>query len=292
MSLHKERTGADIPERRINRLDDKPSFQLRYGNWALIAGASHGIGAAFARQLAAQGMNCILVARNETALESLKAELEAQHGVQALCVKQDLSATDATARLLEATGNRQVGLVIYNAGGDPFISQFLNTDAEQWMTLLRMNTQTVMDISHAFGGRMIERGRGGLLLVGSHAALGGVRKLGMYSATKGFSLNLGESLWAEWKDQGVDVLNLLISTVDTPTMRETMQRLNIPNAMTMPLPQADDIACLALQQLRNGPTLIHPEDLAVPAGEGSPGSLRRDHVITKSTEAAQFIGND
>ncbi|WP_150304368.1 SDR family NAD(P)-dependent oxidoreductase [Pseudomonas saliphila] len=281
-----------MSEEILNQLDDAPAFHQRYGDWALIAGASHGIGAAFARQVAAQGLNCILVARNETALESLKAELEAQHGIQALCVTQDLSAADATARLIEATGTRQVGLVIYNAGGDPFISQFLNTDAEHWMKLLRMNTQTVMDISHAFGGRMIERGRGGLLLVGSHAALGGVRKLGMYSATKAFSLNLGESLWAEWKDRGVDVLNLLISTVDTPTMRETMQRLNIPNAMTMPLPQADDIARLALQELRNGPTLIHPEDLAVAAGAASPGSLRRDHVMKKSTEAAQFIGND
>ncbi|MEH6386325.1 MAG: SDR family NAD(P)-dependent oxidoreductase [Pseudomonas profundi] len=277
---------------RTNQLDDAPAFCRRYGDWALIAGASHGIGAAFARQVAAQGLNCILVARNETALESLKAELEAQHGIQALCVTQDLSAADATSRLLGAIGSRQVGLVIYNAGGDPFISQFLNTDAEHWMKLLRMNTQTVMDISHAFGGRMMEQGRGGLLLVGSHAALGGVRKLGMYSATKAFSLNLGESLWAEWKDRGVDVLNLLISTVDTPTMRETMQRLNIPNAMTMPLPQADDIARVALQELRNGPTFIHPEDLEVAAGAASPGNLRRDHVMKKSAEAAQFIGND
>lgn len=267
------------------------SFPHRYGPWALIAGASHGVGAAFAQQVAARGLNCILVARNQSALQSLKQQLESRYGVEVLTISQDLSAANATSRLLAATGTRQVGLLIYNAGGDPFISQFLNTDAERWKSLLRLNAQTVLEASHAYGGQMLARRRGGLILVGSHAALGGVRKLGMYSATKAFSLNLGESLWAEWKDQGVDVLNLLISTVDTPMMRQTMQRLNIPNAMTMQLPQADDIARLALQELPNGPTLVHPEDLVRRNDdEPSPGHRRREHVVSKSAEAAVFIG--
>jgi len=267
-------------------------FLGRYGPWALVAGASHGIGSEFTRQVAAQGLNCILVARNEDTLQSLKSSLEGEYGVKVLIVTQDLSAPDAAARLLRATGERQIGLLIYNAGGDPFISQFLNTDAESWMSLLRLNTQTVLETSHTYGKRMVERGQGGVILVGSHAALGGVRKLGMYSATKAFSLNLGESLWAEWKDRGVDVLNLLISTVDTPMMRETMQRLNIPDAATMNLPQADDIVRLALAALPNGPTLVHPQDLESPDGELSLGDRRREHVINKSAEAAMFIGRD
>jgi len=202
---------------------------------------------------------------------------------------------DATARLLDATGTRQVGLVIYNAGGDPFISQFLNTDGEQWMKLLRMNTQTVMDISHAFGGRMIERGRGGLLLVGSHAALRWCAQAWDVFRNQGLFAKSGVNrLWAEWKDRGVDVLNLLISTVDTPMMRETMQRLNIPNAMTMPLPQADEHRLPgSAATAGTGPTL-HSSRRSCGSGGRSvtrqPETRSRDKQ--KVPRRPQFIGND
>lgn len=265
-------------------------FIHQYGPWALIAGASHGVGAAFAHQVASRGLNCILVARRQGPLESLKTQLQNQYGVEVLILCQDLSVAGAAKRLIEAAEQRQVGLLIYNAGGDPFISQFLNTSTDNWNSLLTMNTQTVMELSHAFGSKMVARRRGGFILVGSHAALGGVRKLGMYSATKAFCLNLGESLWSEWKAHNVDVLNLLISTVDTPTIRETMERLGIPEARTMSLPQARDIAVTALQNLASGPTLVHPDDLE---GNGdSIGSQRRAHVDAKSEEAARFIGSD
>ncbi|MDE1164361.1 MAG: SDR family NAD(P)-dependent oxidoreductase [Pseudomonas sp.] len=265
-----------------------PDFLHRYGPWAVIAGASHGVGAAFAHLLAARGLNCVLVARRGDALAQLQHQLEQQYAVQVLRVTQDLARPDACDQLVTAIGTRQVGLFVYNAGGDPYITRFLATPADDWDALLTLNSQTVMRCSHAFGGAMVARGRGGLLLVGSQAALGGIRKLAMYSATKGFALNLGEALWAEWKDLGVDVLNLLIGTVDTPTMREAMVKLNIPDALTMALPKAQELAQWALQELGNGPTLIHPQDtLAHP-----PGQARRAQVLNKSAEAAVFIGND
>lgn len=267
-------------------------FKRKYGPWAVIAGASHGLGAAFAEQLAARGINCVLVARRREVLADLRQRLIDRHGVEVLLVAQDLSHADAAANLLEAVADREVGLFIYNAGGDPYITRFLDTATDDWASLLRLNTLTVMACSHSFGGAMLDRGHGGLILVGSQAALGGIRKLAMYSATKGFALNLGESLWAEWKGRGVDVLNLLIGTVDTPTMRDAMVKLNIPDALSMVLPKAEDIAALALAELANGPTLIHPEDLSS-AGEGvRPGSARRAHVLEKSAEAAVFIGED
>jgi len=266
-------------------------FKHRYGPWAVIAGASHGVGAAFAHLLAERGLNCVLVARRAEALAQLKHELEQQYAIEVLLVTQDLSHSDATKKLQTAVGEREVGLFIYNAGGDPYITRFLDTSTEDWGALLRLNSLTVMQCSHAFGAPMLERGRGGLLLVGSQAALGGIRKLAMYTATKGFALNLGESLWAEWKDRGVNVLNLLIGTVDTPTMREAMVKLKIPDALTMTLPKAEDLALLALDELGNGPTLIHPED-TLSNRASSPGQARRLHVLNKSAEAAVFIGND
>ena len=267
------------------------AFLHRYGPWAVIAGASHGVGAAFARALAERGLNCVLVARRGDALAQLKGELEQRYAIEVLVVIQDLSQPDTCERLLAAVGERQVGLFIYNAGGDPYITRFLDTSTEDWGALLRLNCLTVMQCSHAFGAAMLERGQGGLLLVGSQAALGGIRKLAMYTATKGFALNLGESLWAEWKDRGVDVLNLVIGTVDTPTMRDAMVKLNIADALTMTLPKADDLALLALEQLGNGPTLIHPEDTLVQV-ETAPGPARRAQVLSKSAQAAVFIGND
>lgn len=267
------------------------AFKHRYGPWAVIAGASHGMGAAFARLLAERGLNCVLVARRGEALAQLKSELQEQYAVEVLVVVQDLSRPDAGEQLLNAVGERDVGLFIYNAGGDPYITRFLDTSADDWSALLRLNCLTVMHCCHAFGAAMLARGQGGLLLVGSQAALGGIRKLAMYTATKGFALNLGESLWAEWKDRGVDVLNVLIGTVDTPTMRDAMVKLKIPDALTMTLPKAQDLALLALEQLGNGPTLIHPEDI-LDNGANAPGPARRAHVLDKSAQAAVFIGND
>ncbi|MGQ7859894.1 SDR family NAD(P)-dependent oxidoreductase [Pseudomonas sp. 32A] len=265
-----------------------PDFVQRYGPWAVIAGASHGVGAAFAHQLAACGLNCVLVARRAEPLAELKAQLEREYAVEVLAVVQDLARHDACEHLVAAVGTRHVGLFVYNAGGDPYITRFIATPADDWERLLCLNSLTVMRCSHAFGGAMLERGRGGLLLVGSQAALGGVRKLAMYSASKGFALNLGESLWAEWKDQGVDVLNVLIGTVDTPTMREAMVKLNIPDALDMVLPQAEELALWALQNLAEGPTLIHPQDTLC----DSPGQARREHVLATSAQAAVFIGKD
>ncbi|HBX55663.1 SDR family NAD(P)-dependent oxidoreductase [Pseudomonas sp. UBA2684] len=268
------------------------AFKHKYGPWAVIAGASHGVGAAFAQQLAAHGLNCVLVARRADALATLQQQLVTRYGIEVVTLSLDLSHADATTRLVAAVAEREIGLLIYNAGGDPYITRFLDTSAVDWSALLRLNTQTVMECCHAFGGRMLERRRGGLILVGSQAALGGVRKLAMYSATKAFAMNLGESLWAEWKERGIDVLNLLIGTVDTPTMREAMVKLNIPDALSMPLAKAEDIVAVALRELANGPTLIHPEDVVASDPQAKPGLARHRHVLKKSAEAALFIGAD
>ncbi|RBL66862.1 short-chain dehydrogenase, partial [Pseudomonas sp. MWU13-2625] len=126
------------------------AFLHRYGPWAVIAGASHGVGSAFARSLAERGLNCVLVARRGDALAQLKNELEDRYAVEVLVVIQDLSHAAACERLQAAVGERQVGLFIYNAGGDPYITRFLDTSAKDWGALMRLNCLTVMQCSHAF----------------------------------------------------------------------------------------------------------------------------------------------
>lgn len=269
-----------------------PDAANQYGPWALIAGASQGVGAAFAHHLAAQGIHCVLVARRSAPLETLRDELVSQYGIDVLLVPLDLSENGAAARLEHAIAGRDIGLFVYNAGGDPYITKFLDTPAAGWASLLRMNTQTVMECCHLFGGRMVQRGRGGIVLLGSHAALGGVRKLGVYSATKAFGLNLGESLWAEWSDKGVHVLNLVIGATDTPHMRASLAKLNIPGAADIALSTPQDVVAAAMRQLPHGPTLIYPDDERSAAGVKPLGIVRREHVLHMSATSAMFIGAD
>ncbi|MBR9909332.1 MAG: SDR family NAD(P)-dependent oxidoreductase [Gammaproteobacteria bacterium] len=264
-------------------------FKQKYGPWALIAGASHGLGAVFARQLASLGLNCVLLSRRPPVLEELQRELESDYGVETLVVGVDLMTEEAVATIIDKVGEREIGLLVFNAGAPPFTENFLKASADEWAGFVRMNTVTVYRCCHHFGGQMVERGKGGVILVGSHAGFGGTRKLSLYTGTKGFILNLGESLWAEWKDLGVDVLNLVIASTDTPTMREHMAAhgMEVPEGMATP----EEIVPLGLAKLGDGPTLVHPDDVDVPAGEKTRGDLRRDHVLESTRISAQFIGD-
>lgn len=267
----------------------RDTFQEKYGPWALIAGASHGLGAVFARQLASLGLNCVLLSRRPAVLEQLGQELQAEYGIDTLVIGADLMTEDAVDQIIREVAGREIGLLVYNAGAPPFTENFLSASTDEWQGFVRMNTVTVYRCCHHFGKQMVDRGHGGVILVGSHAAFGGTKKLSLYTGTKGFMLNFGESLWAEWKDKGVDVLNLVIASTDTPTIREHMAAHGI--AMPEGLVTPEEIIPLGLAKLGDGPTFVHPDDVDVPAGEISRGDLRREHVIDSTAISAQFIGD-
>lgn len=230
---------------------DNAEFAGRYGSWALVAGASEGTGASFARQLAEKGLNLILVARRERPLEQLALELRAAHGIQCLTASIDLAAENAAQQLLNAAGDREVGLLILNAGADPNGAMFLDGAIANWDALAMRNVMTAMRALHAFAAPMRERGRGGLMVVGSGACYGGLPGIGVYAATKAFDLVLCEALWAELEPHGVDVLSYVLGRTDTPAHRELME------ARGMPIPDglADpgDVARLGLERLPFGP---------------------------------------
>lgn len=223
----------------------------RYGPWALIAGASEGTGAEFARQLAAEGMNLILVARREGPLDALAQELSGA-GVKIVTATLDLAKKDAVPRLAEITAPFEVGLLVFNAGADPNGVGFLAGDIAAWTELAMRNCMTVMAACHHFGRLMKERGRGGLLVCGSGVCYGGIPGIGVYGATKAFDLNLMESLWAELKPGGIDVLYLVMGRTDTPAHRlvtEKQGREWQPETMAT----AADVARLGLERLPYGP---------------------------------------
>jgi short-subunit dehydrogenase len=252
-------------------------FARQYGPWALICGASEGTGAAFARQVAASGLNCLLVARREPPLTALAAEIRAASNVECATACVDLAAPDAADRLAAAAGSREIGLFINNAGADPNSSRFLDKDLTAWNELVSRNVMTTMRACHHFGGAMKQRGRGGIVLVGSGACWGGASFLAVYSATKAFDLCFGEGLWAELKPHGVHVLNLILGRTDTPAFRAALALKNLPVPPGLASPE--DVASTGLARLAQGPVHIYGQHDDVVGGATISASARRARVL-------------
>lgn len=228
------------------------SLSEKYGPWALVTGASEGTGRQFAKQIAADGLPVVLVARRPAPLAELADEIRAESGVDCVVASIDLSATDAADQLVAAIGDREIGLYVANAGADPHGSRFLDLDIEPWAELVQRNVFTMMRMCHHLGRAMRDRGRGGILLVNSGAAYGGGSHLAVYTATKAFELNFGESLWAELQPYGVDVLDVVLGMTDTPAFRELLAEKGI-NDVPPGTANPADVASAALSRLANGP---------------------------------------
>lgn len=187
----------------------------RYGPWAVVTGASSGIGQQFAEVLASRGFHLVVTARRLELLEDLKQRLEAMHGGEVIAVQADLSRDNGCEPLLRACDGRDIGLLVSNAGsGIP--GDFATCELARELELIRLNCATPATLVRHFLPRMRESGRGGIILVSSLLGFQGVPFLANYSATKGFLLNFGEALHHENKAAGVDVLVLAPGATATP----------------------------------------------------------------------------
>jgi uncharacterized protein len=220
-------------------------FAERYGPWALVAGASEGVGASAARLLGERGINVVLVSRRQAALEDVAETVVSSTRTVAL----DLSEPNAASLLIRATEDLEIGLLIYNAGADPNMSRFLDKPLDVWQAMLTRNCATVMASTHHFGGLMAERGRGGVVLVTSGAAWAGGSRLAVYGASKAFDLILAESLWVELAPSGVHVLAMVLGRTDTPALRTLIGEREIDG-----LADPDDVVRDMFDNLANGPT--------------------------------------
>jgi short-subunit dehydrogenase len=232
------------------------SFADRYGPWAVIAGASEGTGRAFAQQIAASGVSCILIARREGPLKELADQIRAKGGVakggvECVTAAIDLAKPDACDRIAATVGAREVGLFVSNAGADPNGARFLDRDVSVWRELVRRNVLTMMECCHQFAGPMRSRRKGGLLLVNSGACYAGASFLATYSASKAFDLCFAEGLWAELRAHGVDVLSLVLGMTDTPAFRALLAAKGLPVPPGIATPEA--VAQIGLAQLPHGP---------------------------------------
>lgn len=230
------------------------TFKARYGPVALVTGASSGIGWAFAGELAARGLDVVLVARRIERLNVLAKTLADACDVSARALQIDLSKPGAARQILGATEDLDVGLIVSNAGFGLKGDHAAN-DPQAMTEMLMVNCHAPMQLAHGFMPRLRRRGRGGMIFTSSVEGLLGMPYSAAYSATKGFLNNLGEALWAELKPDGVDVLTLCPGATES----EAAAKQGIdPATMTDVMPAAE-CARLALERLAEGPTYISNE---------------------------------
>jgi short-subunit dehydrogenase len=235
------------------------AFADRYGPWALIAGASEGVGATYARAMAERGLNVVLLARRQTVLDELADTIRADTGVETRVVAVDLATDQAIPTILDATVGLDIGMLMYCAGADPIYQPFLANSVDVALDLVQRNCVVPMQLCHHFAGAMAARGSGGIVLVSSGAGLAGGRNMVAYSATKAFDMVMAEALWAELHDKGVDVLGLVLSVTDTPALRRLLAKRGVLASAddASPIPGAttpDDTVAEAIANLANGPT--------------------------------------
>jgi short-subunit dehydrogenase len=185
--------------RRAARLRD------RYGPWAIVTGASEGIGLAFARELAANGLHLVLVARRRDRLERQACELSSAHGVEVLPVALDLAQPSATEDLVAATSKLDVGLLVAAAGFGTS-GPILEASRQSELEMIDVNCRTVTAQLLAISPRLVQRGRGGIVLMSSLLAFQGVPRAANYAATKAYIQTLAEGLRWELAPHGVDVV--------------------------------------------------------------------------------------
>lgn len=223
-----------------------------YGPWAVIAGGSEGVGSAFADELSKAGLNLVLIARKPGPLEET-AEKVRSNGVQVRTLALDLLSPDAVEQIRQATDDVEVGLLIFNAGANSYGNEFVTGDLDGFRGVIDLNIHRQLELSHLFGAKMKERGRGGIMLLGSLAGYMGAEHQSIYAASKAFSRVFAESLWLELAPHGVHVVELVLGVTRTPAMIRAGLNFDIPGMLVA---EPEDVAREGLEHLTDGPVWV------------------------------------
>jgi short-subunit dehydrogenase len=215
----------------------------------LVTGASRGLGAEFARQLAAKGLNLVLAARSEDQLKELAQVLEREYKINVKIIVIDLSREDLLDPIKKATDTLEIGLLVNNAGLST-VGPFLNLSADFLLKQFHTNARAALVLTRHFGEKMVAKGRGGVIFLSSGSALHGTQFTANYCGTKAYNLMLAEALWAEWKPLGVDALGFIVGLTRTPGMEANEPKPNL----FVPLGQPDKVVRHALRALGKKPS--------------------------------------
>ena len=227
---------------------DTASFRERYGEWALVTGASAGIGAEFSRALAARGMSCVLSARREDRLQALARELEETRRVATRVVSADLAAPDGAERLADAVARLEIGVLVNNAGFG-YAGRFDKLATDRLRAMVQVNCMAPVVLTSRLLPAMRARGRGAIIVTGSVAGRQPLPLHGVYSATKAFDLFLGESLWAELRGSGIDVVVIEPGATSTEFQ-------DVAGEVAHPGEPPDRVVAVALAALGRQPSVV------------------------------------
>jgi uncharacterized protein len=229
---------------------DANRFRKHYGPWAIVAGSSEGLGAAYARALARRGLDLVLVARRADPLERLAADLRTRHRVEVLTIVGDLAAAETTTRLAAEASRLEIGLLVWNAAHAP-VGDFSAMDAGSLERVVDVNVRGPLRLARTVLPGMAARGRGGIVLMSSMAGNQGTARLAAYAASKAFNRVLAEGLWEELAPRGVDVIACTAGAVRTPGYAGASAHRDAPGTL-----DADRVAERTLAALGRGPIVI------------------------------------
>ncbi len=245
-------------------------FSTKYGPWALVVGASEGLGACFAHECAARGLNVGLVARRKAALEAVGEKIREQYGVETRQIIADAGAPDFIAAVRAGIAGLEIGFLIYNAAAEPG-GPFLKIRLDDHLNNINVNCVAPTQMVYWLGAEMCARRRGGIVLVSSSGAFSGLANWASYAAAKSYELILGEGLWDEFRDSGVLATTYVVGSTATPSFKRIQKKLGLPFAADVldpadfppgtPFPRTPEENAAALfPQLEDGPRLYCHEN--------------------------------
>jgi len=227
-------------------------FKSKYGEWALITGGTSGIGEEFAKQLAEQGLNIILVARRQTLLDEKAFSLKNKYSVEVKTIQADLTKNEDIRKVMDGADGLEVGLLIPCAGIENH-GMITRISLEKELALIQLNITTAYTLSHHFASKMVERKRGGILFVSSMIGHMPNPYFANYAGSKAYILNLGMSLNGELKPHGIDVSVLSPGPTETPMLNGSdMNVKDLPMSVQKP----DYVAKVGLDALGKKPVVI------------------------------------
>lgn len=242
--------------------------RARFGPWAMVTGASSGIGKEFATQIAASNINLVLVARREDLLKDLGSELTAKFKIEHRILVADLSKDNAIDKLAQGTVDLDLGLIVSNAGtANP--GTFLKLDRTILVDTLKLNTLAHMEIAHHFGKRLALRKCGGLLFVGAMGAPIGIPYLANDAGAKAYVQSFSQAIHEEFSPLGINVTVLPVGPTETPVLDKFGMT---PDMMPMKPMKSEQCVSEGLQALLDNQSVWIPGQMnrimnkLVPAG--------------------------
>ncbi|MCL1901757.1 MAG: SDR family NAD(P)-dependent oxidoreductase [Firmicutes bacterium] len=224
-------------------------FKEKYGQYAIVAGGSDGLGLAFAEAIARRGLNLILIARQIERLESAASRLRETYKIDVIPMAADMADFENVKELL-GNLNVSVGLLVYNAAFAP-IGLFENISEEQLSCVAAVNVRAPLLLTKLLSEKMIRQKRGGVVLMSSLAGAQGSPNISAYAATKSFNAILAEGLWKELKPHGINVIACCAGAILTPGYQKAEKKKPAPGTLT-----AKKVAEKTLKALGKGPIVI------------------------------------